>query len=114
LANIQLLNLEEGVEQKSCDLAKHVEEVDIEYLELTVESAKAGEELCQSRTSDEGFRKLCETLETQLSTFEDAREKLTVDLVSLRTRCDWYHQGYHYWKAKTMRYLAKLSFVPWL
>jgi hypothetical protein len=61
-----------------------------------------------------GSESFVRCLRTQLSTFKDAREKLTVDLESSRTRCDWYHQGYHYQKAKTVRYLAELSFVPWL
>ena len=88
LANIQLLNRAKVAEQKSQDLAKHVEEVDAGYLKFTVELAKTGEELCQAHTFKEGFRKLYEMLEAQLLTSKDARGKLTVDLASLKTRCD--------------------------
>jgi hypothetical protein len=55
LTNIQLLNRAKVTELKSRELAKRVEEVDVGYLELTVESTKVGEELCQARTSEEGF-----------------------------------------------------------
>ena len=104
--NVQLLNRAEVTEQKSRESAKLVEEVNAGYLTLTVESAKVEKELCRARTSEEGFRQLSEMLETQLSASEDAREKLATDLASWKTRCNRYRQGYHYWKAKSVRYLA--------
>ena len=100
--------------QNSQESVKHVKEVEAGYLKLTMESAKVGEELCRARTSEEGFQKLCKTLETQVSTSDDAREKLTADLASWKTRCNQYRQRYHYWKAKAVHCLAQLSFVPWL
>jgi hypothetical protein len=95
-------------------LAKYVEEVDAGFLKLSIDHDKATEELCQVCTSEEGFWKLSEILEAQLSASKDASEKNTVDLEALRERCGRYCYGFHYWKAKVVRYLAELSFVPWL
>jgi hypothetical protein len=53
-------------------------------------------------------------VEEELLASEDSREKLVADLASWKTRCNRYRQGYHYWKAKAVRYLAELSFVPLL
>jgi hypothetical protein len=53
-------------------------------------------------------------LEARLSASEDAREKLVADFEASKMRCDRYHCGFHFWKAKVVRYLAELSFVPYL
>ena len=57
---------------------------------------------------------LSETLEAQLSRLEDNCEKLMADVDAFRTKCDQFRLGYRYSLAKVVRYLAKLSFVPWL
>lgn len=96
MANAQLLNQADDTDRKTCDLTKHVEEVDARFFKLTVDHGKSNEELCQVRAFEEGFQKLSEMLEAQLSMLKDAQEKLVVDLESLRTRCDRYRHGYYY------------------
>jgi hypothetical protein len=113
LVNVQLFNRANDIDRKNRELIKHVEEVNVGFLKLIVDHGKTNKELCQVRTSKEGFWKLCETLEAKLSMSEDARKKLVVNLESLRTWYHRYHRGYLYWKAKIARYFAELSFVPW-
>lgn len=113
-ANIHLQELLDAATQKNHELMDHAKEVDANVHQAAMQHFKVVEELHQVWTSEEGFWKLFETLETQLSRLEDACKKFEADLKASRERCGRFREGYLYWKAKAARYFMELSLIPWL
>ncbi|XP_062146712.1 uncharacterized protein LOC133854495 [Alnus glutinosa] len=88
VANSQLQELLDVATEKNRELVEHAKEVDICAQRATKEHFRVLEDLNQIRTSKEGFRELCGTLENAVSRAEGGREKAEADLRKSREKCN--------------------------
>lgn len=75
VANSKLKELLDVATQKNRELTDHTKEVDANAHREAEEHFKVLEDLHEVRSSDEGFRKLSETLEALLAQSEESHEK---------------------------------------